>query len=179
MWGNLAPDGAVVKAGAVMSEMMYHQGPARVFEDEESALEAILGGHIQAGDVVVIRHEGPRGGPGMREMLMSTSALAGVGLDDKVALLTDGRFSGATRGAAVCHVSPEAAAGGPIALVQEGDEIQLDIPNKRLTLLVSEEEMARRREDWKPPLPRVTQGYLARYAAMVASASEGAVLRLT
>ncbi len=179
LWGNLAPDGAVVKAGAVMSEMMYHQGPARVFEDEESALEAILGGHIQAGDVVVIRHEGPRGGPGMREMLMSTSALAGIGLDNKVALLTDGRFSGATRGAAVCHVSPEAAAGGPIALVQEGDEIQLDIPNKRLTLLVSEEEMAQRWEGWKPPLPRVTQGYLARYAAMVASASEGAVLRLT
>ena len=178
LWGNLAPDGAVVKAAAVRPEMMHHRGPARVFEGEEPALEAILGGRIQAGDVIVIRCEGPRGGPGMREMLMPTSALAGMGLDDKVALLTDGRFSGATRGAAVCHVSPEAAAGGPIALVQEGDEIELDIPNKRLTLLVSAEEMARRREGWKPPSPRVTTGYLARYAALVASASEGAILRL-
>ncbi|MDY7078431.1 MAG: dihydroxy-acid dehydratase [Chloroflexota bacterium] len=178
LWGNLAPDGAVVKAAAVRPEMMQHRGPARVFEDEESALDAILGGHIQAGDVVVIRHEGPRGGPGMREMLMPTSALAGVGLDDKVALLTDGRFSGATRGAAVCHVSPEAAAGGPIALVQEGDEIELDIPNKQLTLHVSTDGMAQRREGWRPPSPRVTEGYLARYAAMVTSASEGAILRL-
>ena len=177
LWGNLASDGAVVKAGAVRPEMMQHQGPARVFEGEESALDAILGGHIQAGDVIVIRHEGPRGGPGMREMLMPTSALAGMGLDDKVALLTDGRFSGATRGAAVCHVSPEAAAGGPIGLVQEGDEIKLDIPNKRLALLVSEEELARRREDWKPPAPKVTRGYLARYAALVGPASEGAILK--
>jgi len=176
--GNLAPDGAVVKAAAVRPEMMHHRGPARVFEDEESALEAILGGHIQAGDVVVIRHEGPRGGPGMREMLMPTSSLAGMGLDDKVALLTDGRFSGATRGAAVCHVSPEAAAGGPIGLVQEGDEIELDIANKRLMLLVPEEEITRRRERWEPPAPRVTGGYLARYAAMVGSASKGAILRL-
>ncbi|MDY7039574.1 MAG: dihydroxy-acid dehydratase, partial [Chloroflexota bacterium] len=176
--GNLAPDGAVVKAGAVRPEMMQHRGPARVFEDEESALDAILGGHIQAGDVIIIRHEGPRGGPGMREMLMPTSALAGMGLDDEVALLTDGRFSGATRGAAVCHVSPEAATGGPIALAREGDEVELDIPNKRLTLLVSEEEMARRREGWQPPALKVTGGYLARYAAMVTSASEGAVLRL-
>ena len=176
LWGNLAPDGAVVKAAAVSPEMMHHRGPARVYEDEESALEAILGGYIQAGDVVVIRHEGPRGGPGMREMLMPTSALAGMGLDDKVALLTDGRFSGATRGAAVCHVSPEAAVGGPMALVQEGDQIELDIPHKRLTLHVSEEEMVRRRADWTPPPPRVTRGYLARYAAMVASASEGAIL---
>jgi dihydroxy-acid dehydratase len=167
LWGNLAPDGAVVKAAAVLPEMMQHRGPARVFENEEAALETILGGHIQAGDVIVIRHEGPRGGPGMREMLMPTSTLAGMGLDDEVALLTDGRFSGATRGAAVCHVSPEAAVGGPIALVQEGDEIELDIPHKRLTLHVSEEEMARRREDWKPPSPKVTTGYLARYAAMV------------
>jgi dihydroxy-acid dehydratase len=177
LWGNLAPDGAVVKAAAVQPEMMQHQGPARVFEGEGSALDAILGGRIQPGDVVVIRYEGPRGGPGMREMLMPTSALAGMGLDDKVALLTDGRFSGATRGAAVCHVSPEAAAGGPIGLVQEGDEIELDIANKRLTLHVSGEEMARRREGWKSPAPRVTGGYLARYAAMVASASEGAILR--
>ncbi len=178
LWGNLAPDGAVVKAAAVRPEMMHHRGPARVFEGEEPALDAILGGRIRAGDVIVIRYEGPRGGPGMREMLMPTSALAGMGLDDKVALLTDGRFSGATRGAAVCHVSPEAAAGGPIALVQGGDEIELDIANKRLTLHVSEEEMARRREGWKPPSPRVTTGYLARYAALVASASEGAILRL-
>ena len=177
LWGNLAPDGAVVKAAAVLPKMMQHRGPARVFENEGPALEAILGGHIQAGDVIVIRHEGPRGGPGMREMLMPTSALAGMGLDDKVALLTDGRFSGATRGAAICHVSPEAAVGGPVALVQEGDEIELDIPNKRLTLLVSAEEMARRREAWEMPAPQVTGGYLARYAAMVGSASEGAILR--
>lgn len=178
LWGNLAPDGAVVKAGAVSPEMMHHRGPARVFENEEAALAAILGGHIQAGDVIVIRYEGPRGGPGMPEMLMATSALAGMGLDDTVALLTDGRFSGATRGAAIGHVSPEAAAGGPIALVQEGDEIEIDIANKRLTLHVCEEEMARRREGRTPPSPRVTEGYLARYAVMVTSASEGAVLRL-
>ena len=178
LWGNLALGGAVVKAAAVRPEMMHHRGPARVFEGEEPALDAILGGRIRAGDVIVIRYEGPRGGPGMREMLMPTSALAGMGLDDKVALLTDGRFSGATRGAAVCHVSPEAAAGGPIALVQGGDEIELDIASKRLTLHVSEEELARRREGWKPPSPRVTTGYLARYAALVASASEGAILRL-
>ena len=177
LWGDLAPDGAVVKASAVSPAMMHHRGPARVFEDEESALDAILGGRIQPGDVVVIRHEGPRGGPGMREMLMPTSALAGMGLDDRVALLTDGRFSGATRGAAVCHVSPEAAVGGPIALVQDGDEIELDIPNKRLTHHVPAGNKARRRESWTPPAPRVTGGYLARYAAMVASASEGAILK--
>lgn len=177
LWGNLAPEGAVVKAAAVSPEMMHHRGPARVFENEASALAAILGERIQAGDVIVIRYEGPRGGPGMPEMLMATSTLAGMGLDDTVALLTDGRFSGATRGAAICHVSPEAAAGGPIALVKEGDEIELDIPNKRLTLHVSEGEMARRREGWKPPPPKVTEGYLARYAAMVTSASEGAVLK--
>ncbi len=178
MRGDLAPDGGVVKAGAVRPEMMYHRGPARVFDSEEAALEAILGGHIRPGDVIVIRYEGPRGGPGMREMLMPTSSLGGMGLDDKVALLTDGRFSGATRGSAIGHVSPEAAAGGPIALVEEGDEIEVDIANKRLTLRVSAEEMARRREGWKPPVPRVTAGYLVRYAAMVASASEGAVLKL-
>ena len=176
--GNLAPDGAVVKAAAVLPEMARHRGPARVFDDEEAAMAAILSGRIQAGDVVVIRYEGPRGGPGMREMLMPTSALAGMGLDDKVALLTDGRFSGATRGAAIGHISPEAAAGGPIALVQDGDEIEIDIPNKRLTLLISEEEMARRREAWQPPAPRVTGGYLARYAAMVSSASQGAILTI-
>jgi dihydroxy-acid dehydratase len=176
LWGNLAPEGAVVKAGAVSPRMMQHRGPARVFESEEASMEAILAGEIEAGDVVVIRHEGPQGGPGMREMLMPTSSLAGMGLDDKVALLTDGRFSGATRGASVCHVSPEAAAGGPIALVEEGDEIELDIPNKQLTLHVPDEELARRRESWQPPTPRVTTGYLARYARMVSSASKGAVL---
>ncbi|MEA3342218.1 MAG: dihydroxy-acid dehydratase [Chloroflexota bacterium] len=176
LWGNLAPEGAVVKAGAVRPEMMQHRGPARVFDSEETALDAILGGAIEAGDVVVIRCEGPRGGPGMREMLMPTSSLAGMGMDDKVALLTDGRFSGATKGASVCHVSPEAAGGGPIGLVEEGDEIELDISNKRLTLHISEEEMARRREGWQPPAPRVTGGYLARYAAMVGPASAGAVL---
>ena len=174
--GNLAPDGAVVKAGAVSSKMMTHRGPARVFDEEETAMEAILDGRIKPGDVVVIRYEGPRGGPGMREMLMPTSALAGMGLDEEVALLTDGRFSGATRGASVCHVSPEAAAGGVIALVEEGDEIELDIPGKALTLHVSDDELSRRRERWNPPAPRVKDGYLARYAAMVSSASQGAVL---
>jgi dihydroxy-acid dehydratase len=177
LWGNLAPDGAVVKAGAVSPQMMQHRGPARVFTGEEAAMEAIMAGKIEAGDVAVIRYEGPRGGPGMREMLMPTSALAGMGLDDKVALLTDGRFSGATRGASVCHVSPEAAAGGPMGLVEEGDEVALDIPNKRLTLLVSDEELASRRERWQPPQPKVRRGYLARYASLVSSASEGAVLR--
>lgn len=176
LWGNLASDGAVVKAGAVSSKMMSHRGPARVFEGEEAALEAILGGKVKRGDVLVIRYEGPRGGPGMREMLMPTSALAGMGLDEDVALLTDGRFSGATRGASVCHVSPEAAAGGVIALVEKGDEIELDIPHKRLELHVSEKELDRRRERWRPPAPRVSEGYLARYAAMVSSASQGAVL---
>lgn len=176
LWGNLAPEGAVVKAGAVSPKMMQHRGPARVFESEEASMAAILDGEIQPGDVVIIRYEGPQGGPGMREMLMPTSALAGMGLDEEVALLTDGRFSGATRGASVCHVSPEAAAGGPIALVEEGDEIELDIPNKRLTLHVSDRNLARRREGWQPPEPRVSDGYLARYAATVASASEGAVL---
>ena len=175
--GNLAPGGAVVKAGAVGQEMLHHRGPARVFDGEASAMEAILDGRIQAGDVVVIRYEGPRGGPGMREMLMPTSALAGMGLDDEVALLTDGRFSGATRGAAIGHVSPEAAAGGPIAFIEEGDEVEIDIPNKRLTLHVSDEELKRRRARWSPPQPKVREGYLARYAAMVTSASEGAILR--
>ncbi len=179
LWGNLAPDGAVVKAGAVSQEMRHHRGPARVFDGEEAALSAILGGDIQAGDVVVIRYEGPRGGPGMREMLLPTSALSGMGLDDKVALLTDGRFSGATRGAAIGHVSPEAAAGGPIALLREGDDVEIDIPNKRLTLHVAEEEITRRWKDWTPPASRVRNGYLARYAAMVTSASDGAILRTT
>jgi dihydroxy-acid dehydratase len=159
LWGNLAPDGAVVKAAAVCPQMLHHRGPARVFESEESAMEAILGGHIEAGDVVVIRYEGPRGGPGMREMLMPTSSLAGMGLDDKVALLTDGRFSGASRGAAIGHVCPEAAVGGPIALVHGGDTVEIDIPEKRLTLLISKVEMARRRRAWQAPSPKVTGGY--------------------
>jgi dihydroxy-acid dehydratase len=176
LWGNLAPDGAVVKAGAVSPKMMRHSGPARVFSGEGEAMEAILAGEISPGDVVVIRYEGPRGGPGMPEMLMPTSALAGMGLDDKVALLTDGRFSGATRGASVCHVSPEAAAGGPIGLVEEGDEIELDIVRKQLMLRVPNEELTARGERWQRPEPRVRRGYLARYASLVSSASEGAVL---
>jgi len=175
--GNLAPDGAVVKAGAVCQQMQRHRGQARVFDGEEAALGAILGGDIRGGDVIIIRYEGPRGGPGMREMLLPTSAVAGMGLDDEVALLTDGRFSGATRGAAIGHVSPEAAVGGPIAVIREGDEVEIDIPQKRVTLHVTEQEMCRRQEAWIAPVPKVTEGYLARYATMVTSASEGAVLR--
>ncbi len=174
--GNLAPEGSVVKAGAVDPEMMRYRGPARVFDSEEAALEAILSRAIRPGDVIVIRYEGPKGGPGMREMLMPTSALAGMGLDDKVALMTDGRFSGATRGAAIGHVSPEAAAGGPIALVQEGDIIAIDIHARTLTLEVDEEELARRRALWEPPEPKIKTGYLARYAALVTSAGQGAIL---
>ena len=176
--GNLAPDGAVVKAAAVRPEMMKHRGPARIFEGEPAALDAILGGSIQPGDVIIIRHEGPRGGPGMREMLMPTSAVAGMGLDDTVVLLTDGRFSGATRGAAIGHISPEAAAGGPIGLVEEGDLIEIDIGEKRLRLDISEDELARRRDAWTPPEPRVRGGYLSRYMKMVSSANTGAVLEL-
>jgi len=177
LWGNLAPEGAVVKAAAVAPEMRAHEGPARVFAGEEEAVQAILGGKIHPGDVVVIRYEGPKGGPGMREMLIPTSAIAGMGLDDKVALLTDGRFSGASRGAAIGHISPEAMEGGPIGLVEEGDRIRVDIPGHQLALLVSEEELARRRARWQPIPPRVTRGYLARYAALVTSASMGAVLK--
>jgi dihydroxy-acid dehydratase len=175
--GNLAPDGAVVKAGAVAPTMMRHSGPARVYEGEEAALAAILGGEVRAGDVIVIRYEGPRGGPGMREMLMPTSALAGMGLDETVALMTDGRFSGATRGAALCHISPEAAVGGPIALVEEGDLIEIDVQGRRLTLHVDDEELARRFGRWTPPAPKAQTGYLSRYAAHVASAAEGAILK--
>ncbi len=175
--GNLAPDGAVVKAAAVGPEMAHHRGPARVFDGEEASMDAILGGAINPGDVLVIRYEGPRGGPGMREMLMPTSALSGMGLDANVALITDGRFSGATRGSALGHVSPEAASGGLIGLVQEGDEIEIDIPNRTLTLHVPDAEIARRREGWTPNPPKIQHGWLARYARMVTSASEGAVLR--
>ncbi len=174
--GNLAPDTAVVKRSAVVPEMMVHEGPARVFDCEEDAIEAIKGGKIEAGDVVVIRYEGPKGGPGMREMLNPTSAIAGMGLGSTVALITDGRFSGASRGASIGHVSPEAAVGGPIALVEEGDRIRIDIPANRLEVLVSDEEMAARKAGWQPREPRVTTGYLARYAKMVTSGNRGAVL---
>ena len=175
--GNLAPEGSVVKRSAVAAEMMHHKGPARVFDCEEDALSAIYGGKIKAGEVVVIRYEGPRGGPGMREMLNPTSAIMGSGLGSSVALITDGRFSGATRGAAIGHVSPEAAVGGPIALLEEGDLIEIDIPANRILVDVSDEELARRRAAWKPRTPRVTTGYLARYAKQVSSGCTGAVLR--
>ena len=175
--GNLAPEGAVVKRSAVAPEMMVHEGPARVFDCEEDAIAAIKGGQIIAGDVVVIRYEGPKGGPGMREMLNPTSAIAGMGLGSTVALITDGRFSGASRGASIGHVSPEAAVGGPIALVEEGDLIQVNIPANTLAVKVSEEEMAARREKWQPREPKVTTGYLARYASLVTDASRGAILK--
>ena len=176
--GNLAPDGSVVKRSAVAEEMMVHEGPARVFDCEEDAIAAIKGGKIQAGDVVVIRYEGPKGGPGMREMLNPTSAIAGMGLGSCVALITDGRFSGASRGASIGHVSPEAAVGGPIALVKEGDIIKINIPELKLELDVSEEELAARKADWQPREPKVTSGYLARYASMVTSGNRGAVLQM-
>lgn len=176
--GNLAPDTAVVKRSAVAPEMLKHEGPARVFDCEEDAIEAIKGGKIVAGDVVVIRYEGPKGGPGMREMLNPTSAIAGMGLGSSVALITDGRFSGASRGASIGHACPEAAVGGPIALVEEGDIISIDIDNCKLDVLVSDEEMAARKEKWQPRKPQVTTGYLARYAAMAAPASRGAILEV-
>jgi dihydroxy-acid dehydratase len=176
--GNLAPEGAVVKQAAVAPAMRCRQGIARVFDSEEDAVDAILGGRIRPGDIVVVRYEGPKGGPGMREMLAATSAIVGVGLGEEVALITDGRFSGVTRGAAIGHISPEAAEGGLLALVHEGDAILIDIPNRSLTLQVADEEIARRRADWTPPAPKVQEGYLYRYAKMVTSASTGAILRL-
>ena len=176
--GNLAPDGSVEKRSAVVDEMLVHEGPARVFDCEEDAIAAIKGGKIVAGDVVVIRYEGPKGGPGMREMLNPTSAIAGMGLGSSVALITDGRFSGASRGASLGHVSPEAAVGGPIALVEEGDLIQIDIPNLSIHLDVSDEELAKRKANWTPREPKVTTGYLARYAAMVTSGNRGAILEV-
>lgn len=176
--GNLAPDGGVVKRSAVVEEMMVHEGPARVFDCEEDAIDAIKGGKIVAGDVVVIRYEGPKGGPGMREMLNPTSAIAGMGLGSSVALITDGRFSGASRGASIGHVSPEAAVGGPIALVEEGDMIKINIPETKIELAVSDEVLAERRANWKPRQPKVTTGYLARYASMVTSGNRGAVLEI-
>ncbi|WP_419519859.1 dihydroxy-acid dehydratase [Duodenibacillus massiliensis] len=174
--GNLAPEGSVVKRSAVAPEMMHHKGKARVFDCEEDALNAIYGGKINAGEVVVIRYEGPKGGPGMREMLNPTSAIMGSGLGNCVALITDGRFSGATRGAAIGHVSPEAAVGGPIALIKEGDMIEIDIPANTISVDVSDEEMSKRRAEWKPRTPRVNTGYLARYAKLVSSGCKGAVL---
>jgi dihydroxy-acid dehydratase len=176
--GNLAPDSCVVKRSAVAPEMLRHEGPARVFDCEEDAIKAINSDSIVAGDVVVIRYEGPKGGPGMREMLNPTSAIMGRGLGTSVALITDGRFSGATRGAAVGHVSPEAAVGGPIALVEEGDTIRIDIPANRIDVLVSDDELKRRRENWKPREPQIRTGYLSRYAALVTSANRGAVLEI-
>ena len=176
--GNLAPDGSVVKRSAVVDEMMVHKGPARVFECEEDAIVAIKGGKIIPGDVVVIRYEGPKGGPGMREMLNPTSAIAGMGLGSSVALITDGRFSGASRGASIGHVSPEAAVGGPIALVEEGDIIKINIPEMTLELDVSDEVLAERRKNWTPREPKVTTGYLARYASMVTSGNRGAILAI-
>ncbi len=174
--GDLAPDGCVVKANAVVDRMLRHRGPARVFDGETAALEAILGDEIASGDVVVVRYEGPRGGPGMPEMLQATAAIAGRGLDDRVALLTDGRFSGATRGAAIGHIGPEAALGGPIALVADGDPIEIDIPARTLSLAVDADELERRRTGWRAPPPPVSSGLLARYGASVLPASEGAVL---
>lgn len=176
--GNLAPDSCVVKRSAVVPEMMVHEGPARVFDCEEDAIEAIKGGKITAGDVVVIRYEGPKGGPGMREMLNPTSAIAGMGLGSSVALITDGRFSGASRGASIGHVSPEAAVGGPIALVHEGDIIRINIPENTIHVLVSDEELAARKAAWQPREPKVTTGYLARYASMVTSGNRGAILEI-
>jgi dihydroxy-acid dehydratase len=179
--GNLAPDGAVVKSAAVIPEMAVHEGPARVFESEEEAQEAILNRKIKEGDVVVIRYEGPKGGPGMREMLTPTSTIAGMGLDRSVALITDGRFSGASRGASIGHVSPEAAVFGPIAAVREGDRIRIDIPGKRLTLKIEDRELERRLADLKAKgerKPNIESGYMRRYAMLVSSAAEGAVYPL-
>ena len=175
--GNLAPGGAVVKQTAVVEGMLEHRGPAKVFDGEDEAKEALLSRHIVPGDVVVIRYEGPKGGPGMREMLTPTSTIVGMGLDKDVALITDGRFSGGTQGAAIGHISPEAADGGPIGLVEEGDRIEINIPAKQLTLKVSDEEMRRRRERWQPPEPRIKEGYVFRYSKMVSSGAKGAVLR--
>ncbi|MBI5583176.1 MAG: dihydroxy-acid dehydratase [Deltaproteobacteria bacterium] len=177
LFGNLAPEGAVVKQSAVAPEMMTHRGPARVFDSEPSAQKAILGNKIRKGDVVVIRYEGPKGGPGMQEMLSPTAAIIGLGLGQDVALITDGRFSGGTQGAAIGHVSPEAAAGGPIALIREGDLIEIDIPRKKLSLLVSREELAKRRKSWKPQPSKIKSGYAYRYAQLVTSGSTGAILR--
>ena len=176
LYGNIAPEGAVVKQAAVAPEMLTRKGRARVFESESSAADAIFEGRIVPGDVVVIRYEGPKGGPGMQEMLTPTAAIMGRGLGKDVALITDGRFSGGSQGAAIGHISPEAAVGGPVALIEEGDEILIDIPNKKLELLVDEAVIAQRRAKWSPPEPRIADGYLARYAQLVTSGSTGAIL---
>ncbi|MFH1102977.1 MAG: dihydroxy-acid dehydratase [Pseudomonadota bacterium] len=176
LFGNLAPDGCVVKQSAVCDEMLRHKGPARIFDSEEEATAAITGGKIRKGDIIVIRYEGPKGGPGMREMLTPTSAIAGMKLDAHVALLTDGRFSGGTRGASIGHVSPEAMEGGPIAIVKDGDPISIDIPGKTIMLTIPEEELQRRLSSWRPPEPRITRGYLARYAKTVTSSAKGAII---
>ena len=176
--GNLAPDGCVVKRSAVAPEMLRHSGPAKVFNSEEEAMAAITGGKIVEGDVVVIRYEGPKGGPGMREMLNPTSAIMGMGLGSTVALITDGRFSGATRGASIGHVSPEAAVGGPIALVEDGDIIEIDINANSINVKLSDEELAERRAKWQPREPKINTGYLARYASLVTSGNRGAVLEI-
>jgi len=175
LYGNLAPDGSVVKAAAVLPEMMKHSGPARIFNSEQEAVDAILGRKINEGDVVVIRYEGPKGGPGMPEMLTPTSVVKGMGMAAQVALITDGRFSGATSGASIGHVSPEAMEGGPIALLKEGDIIEIDIPQRRLQVKLSEAELNQRRSQWKPPAPKIKSGVLARYAKTVTSAASGAV----
>jgi len=175
--GNIAPDGAVVKRSAVAAEMLAHKGPARVFDSEDDAIKAIYGGDIKKGDVIIIRYEGPKGGPGMREMLGPTSAIAGMGMDKEVALITDGRFSGASRGASIGHVSPEAMEGGPIAAVREGDIVNIDIPSGKLNIEVSDEEISKRMKEWTAPKPRITSGYLGRYARLVSSASTGAVFK--
>ena len=177
LWGNLAPEGCVVKKSAVDPSMYYHKGKARVFNSEEQSLEAIMNGKINSGDVVVIRYEGPKGGPGMREMLAPTSAIAGIGLDKEVALVTDGRFSGATRGASIGHISPEAQVGGPICIVEEGDFIEINIPEKKINLLISDEEMKERMKNWQPPEAKIKEGCLARYSRLVTSAAKGAVLK--
>jgi len=175
--GNLAPQGAVVKTAGVLPEMLRHTGPAVIFESETDAYAGIVNGQVKAGDVVVIRNEGPRGGPGMQEMLAPTSAIKGVGLDDKVALITDGRFSGGTAGACIGHISPEAAAGGPIGLLQSGDIIEIDMPARKLAVRLSAEELQRRAQAWKAPAPRFKSGYLSKYAALATSADTGAVLK--
>ncbi|MDZ7261873.1 MAG: dihydroxy-acid dehydratase, partial [candidate division KSB1 bacterium] len=176
LFGNLAPQGAVVKTGAVEPSMLRHRGPAVIFDSQEEACQGILAGQVKPGDVVVIRYEGPRGGPGMQEMLAPTANIMGMGLGDKVALITDGRFSGGTRGACIGHISPEAAAGGPIALLQTGDLISIDIPNRKLEVELTEAELARRKKLWQPPQPRVKTGWLQRYVSLVTSANTGAVL---
>ena len=177
LFGNIAPDGCVVKQSAVAENMLHHQGPARTFDSEEEASAAIMNADIQAGEVLVIRYEGPKGGPGMREMLTPTAAIAGMGLDADVALITDGRFSGGTRGASIGHISPEAMEGGPIAAIRDGDLIEIDISKKKINVKLSDEDIRKRLAGWRPPEPKITKGYMARYATRVSSASEGAIFK--